>query len=110
MGRSMSRLHTQALRPYSLSLASAPIVRALEAKLAVRHDRYSDFGATTNPKVWKRSKDPSCQPRRSPRPELHALTVVIALIAQVVRVADLDWSPWFSTESLHSSRSGGNSE
>lgn len=30
---------------------SAPIGRGFEAKLAVRHDRYSDFGATTNPKL-----------------------------------------------------------
>lgn len=28
-----------------------PISKALEATLAVRHDRYSDFGNTTNPKV-----------------------------------------------------------
>ncbi len=28
-----------------------PIVKGLEATLAVRHDRYSDFGSTTNPKV-----------------------------------------------------------
>ena len=28
-----------------------PIVKRLEATLAVRHDRYSDFGGTTNPKV-----------------------------------------------------------
>ena len=28
-----------------------PITRALEANLAVRHDDYSDFGSTTNPKV-----------------------------------------------------------
>lgn len=28
-----------------------PIVKQLEADLAVRHDRYSDFGGTTNPKV-----------------------------------------------------------
>lgn len=30
---------------------NAPIVRGLDAQLAVRHDDYSDFGATTNPKV-----------------------------------------------------------
>ncbi len=28
-----------------------PIVKGLEAQLAVRHDKYSDFGSTTNPKV-----------------------------------------------------------
>ena len=28
-----------------------PIVRGLEAQIAVRHDHYSDFGGTTNPKV-----------------------------------------------------------
>ncbi len=28
-----------------------PIVKNLDAQLAVRHDRYSDFGDTTNPKV-----------------------------------------------------------
>jgi iron complex outermembrane recepter protein len=31
--------------------AQVPIVKNLEAQLAVRHDRYSDVGATTNPKV-----------------------------------------------------------
>lgn len=31
--------------------ASVPIVRTLDAQLAVRHDDYSDFGSTTNPKV-----------------------------------------------------------
>ena len=31
--------------------AAIPIVKTLEATLAVRHDRYSDFGGTTNPKV-----------------------------------------------------------
>jgi iron complex outermembrane recepter protein len=30
---------------------NVPIVKNLEAQLAVRHDRYSDFGSTTNPKV-----------------------------------------------------------
>jgi iron complex outermembrane recepter protein len=30
---------------------AVPIVKGLEAQLAVRHDRYSDFGSTTNPKV-----------------------------------------------------------
>jgi iron complex outermembrane recepter protein len=30
---------------------NVPIVKNLEAQLAVRHDRYSDFGNTTNPKV-----------------------------------------------------------
>ncbi len=37
---------------------SIPIVKDLEAQLAVRHDKYSDFGATTNPKValsWRPS-------------------------------------------------------
>jgi iron complex outermembrane receptor protein len=28
-----------------------PVVRTLDAQLAVRHDNYSDFGSTTNPKV-----------------------------------------------------------
>jgi len=28
-----------------------PIISSLSAQLAVRHDRYSDFGSTTNPKV-----------------------------------------------------------
>lgn len=35
---------------------SLPVTRAIETQLAVRHDRYSDFGNTTNPKVgvkWK---------------------------------------------------------
>jgi iron complex outermembrane recepter protein len=31
--------------------AAVPIIRGLEATLAVRHDQYSDFGGTTNPKV-----------------------------------------------------------
>jgi iron complex outermembrane recepter protein len=31
--------------------ALVPIVRNLEATLAVRHDEYSDFGGTTNPKI-----------------------------------------------------------
>jgi iron complex outermembrane recepter protein len=30
---------------------SLPITKPLEAQFAVRHDRYSDFGGTTNPKV-----------------------------------------------------------
>lgn len=30
---------------------NVPIVKGLEAQLAVRYDRYSDFGSTTNPKV-----------------------------------------------------------
>ena len=30
---------------------AVPIVKNLEAQVAVRHDRYSDFGGTTNPKV-----------------------------------------------------------
>ncbi len=34
--------------------AAVPIVRDLEATLAVRTDRYSDFGTTTNPKVTLR--------------------------------------------------------
>lgn len=33
---------------------SVPIVRALDAQLAVRWDDYSDFGSTTNPKVAMR--------------------------------------------------------
>jgi iron complex outermembrane recepter protein len=31
--------------------AVVPIARGLEAQIAVRHDHYSDFGGTTNPKV-----------------------------------------------------------
>lgn len=34
--------------------ALVPIVRNLETTLAVRHDQYSDFGGTTNPKVTLR--------------------------------------------------------
>lgn len=37
-----------------------PLLKTVEAQLAVRHDRYSDVGATTNPKVgvrWSVSKD-----------------------------------------------------
>ncbi|MBK7660190.1 MAG: TonB-dependent receptor [Betaproteobacteria bacterium] len=34
--------------------ANVPLTRALEANLAVRHDRYSDFGGTTNPKFTLR--------------------------------------------------------
>lgn len=30
---------------------AVPVVKGLEATLAVRHDEYSDFGGTTNPKV-----------------------------------------------------------
>jgi iron complex outermembrane receptor protein len=30
---------------------AVPVVKGLEATLAVRHDKYSDFGDTTNPKV-----------------------------------------------------------
>ncbi len=33
-----------------------PLLKGLEAQLALRHDRYSDFGSTTNPKaglLWK---------------------------------------------------------
>jgi iron complex outermembrane receptor protein len=33
---------------------SVPILKGLESQLAVRHDRYSDFGSTTNPKVGLR--------------------------------------------------------
>ena len=33
---------------------NVPILRNLEANLAVRHDDYSDFGSTTNPKVGLR--------------------------------------------------------
>jgi iron complex outermembrane recepter protein len=33
---------------------SVPILKSLEAQLAVRHDRYSDFGNTTNPKLGLR--------------------------------------------------------
>lgn len=33
---------------------SVPIVKSLEATLAVRYDKYSDFGSTTNPKVGLR--------------------------------------------------------
>jgi iron complex outermembrane receptor protein len=33
---------------------NVPITKSLEANLAVRHDRYSDFGGTTNPKLTMR--------------------------------------------------------
>jgi iron complex outermembrane recepter protein len=33
---------------------SIPIIKSVEAQLAVRHDRYSDFGNTTNPKIGLR--------------------------------------------------------
>ncbi len=33
---------------------NVPIVKAVEAQIAVRHDRYSDFGNTTNPKFGLR--------------------------------------------------------
>ncbi len=39
---------------------SVPITRNLEAQFAVRHDKYSDFGNTTNPKVslrWTPTKN-----------------------------------------------------
>jgi iron complex outermembrane receptor protein len=39
---------------------SVPITRTLEAQFAVRHDKYSDFGSTTNPKVairWTPAKE-----------------------------------------------------
>jgi len=39
--------------------ADVPIVRTLDANLAVRHDHYSDFGGTTNPKLtvrWQPTK------------------------------------------------------
>jgi iron complex outermembrane receptor protein len=39
--------------------ANAPIVKTLEANLAVRYDHYSDVGATTNPKLsirWQPNK------------------------------------------------------
>jgi iron complex outermembrane receptor protein len=38
---------------------AVPLVKNLEAQVAVRHDRYSDFGETTNPKValrWQPSQ------------------------------------------------------
>ena len=31
--------------------ADIPVVKNLEAQLAVRYDRYSDFGSSVNPKV-----------------------------------------------------------
>lgn len=40
--------------------ASVPIVRSLEANVAVRNDHYSDFGSTTNPKFalrWQPNRD-----------------------------------------------------
>jgi iron complex outermembrane recepter protein len=40
--------------------AIIPVVRNLEATVAVRHDNYSDFGGTTNPKAsfrWQPSKE-----------------------------------------------------
>ena len=39
---------------------NVPIMKDLEAQLAVRHDKYSDFGSTTNPKValrWQPAKE-----------------------------------------------------
>lgn len=33
---------------------SVPLLKSLEAQLAIRHDRYSDFGNTTNPKIGLR--------------------------------------------------------
>lgn len=39
---------------------NVPIVKDLEAQLAVRHDKYNDFGSTTNPKValrWQPAKE-----------------------------------------------------
>ena len=36
--------------------AALPITRQLEGQLAVRHDRYSDFGSSTNPKVGLKLK------------------------------------------------------
>ena len=39
-----------------------PIVRGLDAQLALRFDEYSDFGSTTNPKValrWQPTADPA---------------------------------------------------
>ena len=46
-------LNIDADRDYWAAFAEVniPIVRNLEANLAVRHDDYSDFGSTTNPKV-----------------------------------------------------------
>jgi iron complex outermembrane recepter protein len=35
---------------------SLPLTNAIEAQLAVRHDRYSDFGSTTNPKIGAKFK------------------------------------------------------
>ncbi len=40
--------------------AIVPVVKGLEATLAVRHDNYSDFGGTTNPKAsfrWQFNKE-----------------------------------------------------
>jgi iron complex outermembrane recepter protein len=39
---------------------SVPVLRSLELQLAVRHDKYSDFGGSTNPKValrWAPTKE-----------------------------------------------------
>jgi iron complex outermembrane receptor protein len=36
-----------------------PLTRALEAQVALRHDRYSDFGSSTNPKVGLKFKPTS---------------------------------------------------
>ena len=39
---------------------NVPIFKNLEAQLAVRHDKYNDFGSTTNPKValrWQPAKE-----------------------------------------------------
>jgi iron complex outermembrane receptor protein len=53
---------TQASRTTDSAFAElgVPLVRNVEAQLAVRYDRFSDFGSTTNPKValrWTPRKD-----------------------------------------------------
>lgn len=39
---------------------AVPIIKSLESQISLRHDRYNDFGSTTNPKVairWQPSKE-----------------------------------------------------
>jgi len=53
IGIGRNPLSTRASRNVGALFAEAdvPIAKGLDAQLALRHDRYSDFGGTTNPKV-----------------------------------------------------------
>jgi iron complex outermembrane receptor protein len=54
-GGVLPSLTTTTRRVWSLfGEANVPLARSLEANLAVRHDQYSDFGGSTNPKVTLR--------------------------------------------------------